>query len=484
SLIRNDLSGQSPKPPSTQSTPIDTTSKAIANPSSPPKKQNSNLTTPDPLAENKELLPKTPSAKTLVKHKSKLNAITNNDELDKPKNDLDATNLSTGSKKRPFVQSNESLHIDSNKFDENKKKVQSEPELKFKKIKSSNKIMGPCDTKTKAVENEHSDAKLMSKKAKNEPENLLSTISSIISPPPSHSTNGTSSCTSSVSSSCNYNTSPTSLSSLCLNKEPSKLKTKAEFEDKIDKEELKKVRRRKNSANSDKDEDEYRKERDRDKHRRSSNHSQRRSHKRRNSNDYENDSDADSYYSYKNGHPRQHSKEAKPKTTRNGTGNAPPKSRPDDDETSSTVSSMSNSSSSSGEKNYKKYPESKYSQDKQPTNHNREPREPPNDAHYIQRMLKLYDKIALVHSSKQFDLLAKICGLVKPFSFTQNSLFNFDLFSLDLSVVEKLEGLVMQSAAQFHSIQNNSASTLDTSKKNKNNELSCLNGTPGLDIKA
>lgn len=470
SLIRNDLSNQTSKPPSNQSSPIESDLKAISNSISPPKKLNLNGTTPDILSENKEILPKANSAKTLVKTKSKLNAITNNDELDKLKNELDFSNLSAASKKRPFVQSNESIHTES-KLDENKKKIQSEPELKFKKIKSSNKIIASCDPKI--IENEKVDSKIVNKKFKNDSENFLSTLNSIITPPPSHSTNGTTSCTSSVSSSCNYNTSPSSLSSLCLNKEQNKLKTKQEFEnlEKIEKDELKKIRRRKNSASSDKEEDDYRKEkdRDRDKHRRSSN-SHRRNHKRRNSNDYENDSDADSYYSYKNGHSRHQSKETKPKVSRNGAVNGS-KSRPDDDETSSTVSTMSNSSSSSGEKNYKKFPESKYSQNKQPTNHNRDQiKESKNDADYIKRMLRLYDKIAFVQSTKQFDLLAKICGLVKPFSFTENSLFNFDLFTLDITVIEKLEGLVMQSG-QVHSIQNNSASSLDTSKKNKKNEL-------------
>lgn len=466
SLIRNDLSNLTPN------SPIDVNSKAVPNSITPPKKSNLNRTTSDIVSENREVLTKTNSGKTLVKTKSKLNAITNKDELDKTKNDLDLPSLSTFSKKRPFVQSNESIHSE-NKFDENKK-ILSEPELKFKKIKSSNKIITQCEVRPKNIENEKNDSKLINQKLKNDSENILSTINSIITPPPSHNTNGTSSCTSSVSSSCNYNTSPSSLSSLCLNKEQNKLKAKSEFEDKMDKDELNKICRRKNSASSDKDKDIYRKEkdRDRDKHRRSSNSHQvhRRNHKRRNSNDYENDSDADSYYSYKNGHSRHHSKETKLKVNRpsNLNGMTKTNTKPDDDDTSSTVSNMSNSSSSSGEKNYKKYSESKYSQNKQHTNHNRE--EFKNDADYIKRMLKLYEKIAIVHSSKQFDLLAKICGLVKPFSFTENSLFNFDLFTLDLSVVEKLESLIMQST-QAHSTQKNSASILDTSKKNKANEL-------------
>lgn len=464
SLIRNDLSSQTP------TSPIDATSKALPNATTPPKKQNLNRATSDILSENREVIPKINSAKTLVKTKSKLNAITNNDELDKTKNDSELPSLSTISKKRPFVQSNESINPET-KLDENKK-ILSEPELKFKKIKSSNKIISSCDVKTKNSENDKTDSKLINPKLKNDSENILSTINSIITPPPSHNTNGTSSCTNSVSSSCNYNTSPASLSSLCLNKEQNKLKTKSEFEDKMDKDELKKIRRRKNSASPDKDKDNYRKEkdRDRDKHRRSSNSHQvnRRNHKRRNSNDYENDSDADSYYSYKNGHSRHHSKETQVKVNRHCNLNGMAKNKPDDDETCSTVSTMSSSSSSSGEKNYKKYPESKYSQNKQHTNHNRE--EFKSDADYIKRMLKLYEKIAVVQSSKQFDLLAKICGLVKPFSFTENSLFNFDLFTLDINVVEKLESLILQSA-QAHSIQNNSTSILDTSKKNKTNEF-------------
>ena len=59
-----------------------------------------------------------------------------------------------------------------------------------------------------------------------------------------------------------------------------------------------------------------------------------------------------------------------------------------------------------------------------------------------ERVLSIFEKINLISTSRQFDMLAKICKLVSPFGFLDTQAFKFDLFALETSVIEQLEEIL------------------------------------------
>jgi hypothetical protein len=86
-------------------------------------------------------------------------------------------------------------------------------------------------------------------------------------------------------------------------------------------------------------------------------------------------------------------------------------------------------------------------------------------------MLRIFEKINQIFESKQYDLLAKICTIVLPFSFTDSSAFKFDLFSLELNAIEKLEDLLLpeigsnNSKPSHNNIPNNNNNNNSTGQK-------------------
>lgn len=84
------------------------------------------------------------------------------------------------------------------------------------------------------------------------------------------------------------------------------------------------------------------------------------------------------------------------------------------------------------------------------------------------RMLKIFERINQIFSSKQYDLLAKICTIVMPFGFTDSRAFRFDLFALETNVVEKLESLLLNESLY---------DTFNSMKSNHNNTNNVPNST-------
>jgi hypothetical protein len=60
---------------------------------------------------------------------------------------------------------------------------------------------------------------------------------------------------------------------------------------------------------------------------------------------------------------------------------------------------------------------------------------------FIQRMLNLNEQISQACTRREITLVEQVCNLVGPFSFIDNKLLKFDLFSLETSVIENLERL-------------------------------------------
>jgi hypothetical protein len=77
--------------------------------------------------------------------------------------------------------------------------------------------------------------------------------------------------------------------------------------------------------------------------------------------------------------------------------------------------------------------------------HSASNRPPPTDE---PRMLRLYEQIAVACATRQVETLTRLYGLVRPYAFTDQQAFKFDLFDLDSSVLDKLEEvLVLQQHA-------------------------------------
>lgn len=88
------------------------------------------------------------------------------------------------------------------------------------------------------------------------------------------------------------------------------------------------------------------------------------------------------------------------------------------------------------------------------------------------RILKLFERINAVSiSHKQYDLLAKICQIVMPFGFTDARAFKFDLFSLELSVIERLEELLLKEESNLNGTDKNT--TKNSKIINNNNNINC-----------
>jgi len=96
-----------------------------------------------------------------------------------------------------------------------------------------------------------------------------------------------------------------------------------------------------------------------------------------------------------------------------------------------------------------------------------------------ERMLRIFDKINYVCASKQIDILAKVYQLVAPLSFidSTNNLFKFDLFSLELNVIEKLEDLLLNNFS-------NSKTVNTTSTSIPNKQLNSSNSTQSTTAKS
>lgn len=75
-------------------------------------------------------------------------------------------------------------------------------------------------------------------------------------------------------------------------------------------------------------------------------------------------------------------------------------------------------------------------------------------------MLRLYDRIAEAHRSRQLELLVHIYQLVKPFSYTEQHLLKFDLFALDSNIIERLETLLLHPKNSGNSDDSESSKTL------------------------
>ena len=78
-----------------------------------------------------------------------------------------------------------------------------------------------------------------------------------------------------------------------------------------------------------------------------------------------------------------------------------------------------------------------------------------------ERVLNLYERIRMAHTNKQIELLGIIYRLVAPFGSTdnQNRLFQFDLFSLNNELLDKLEHALSSTLSSTMHQKNASSST-------------------------
>jgi hypothetical protein len=82
-------------------------------------------------------------------------------------------------------------------------------------------------------------------------------------------------------------------------------------------------------------------------------------------------------------------------------------------------------------------------------------------------MLRLYERIAVACATRQIKTLANLYNLVRPYAFTDQQAFKFDLFALDSTALDKLEEILLQESAEHTNTQaelNSSPADLATRK--------------------